>query len=484
MLLALWISYSIAAGPAAADEETINIAVPGIPTTTDPIQIDDVVTSSIFRGNVYEPLVRFGLDKPVIEPVLAKSWEVERAGEVWIFNLRSDVYFHDGTPLTAADVVSSFERIPAFRAEVIAVDRYRVKIVLPNKATGFVKRLPVIDFTVVKPEGDTFLGTGPYTLEEWNPAERVVLKAFGSYWGNPPAVRKAVFHCNQDAAESIRLMKEGLIDIRGTVPPSMIGELNRRDEIKISRLEGANISFVHINVNNPPLDSPEFRKGLNYLVRKEKIIRDMLYGYGIRCRGLFPPVLGGESEGEPVLDYDPEAGRRIIESYSGDSARVFRMIGLPFERPYCPEPDKAARLIAGYLRGAGLKIEYHKTESMQELLDYVSGEDYDLIIIGWIINSRNPENYLTEIFGLGDTESLFKVHWKNEEFERLVLSARKTVSIRKQWRYYGLAEEIFLRECPWILLAHTDKFFAYRDNLEGVHILPSGELRLNLISKR
>jgi ABC-type transport system substrate-binding protein len=477
-------AFLLTPGTAHGEAGVLNISVPGIPTTRDPIRMDDVVTSSIFRGNVYETLVRFGLENPVIEPVLATDWEVEQAGKVWIFNLRRDVTFHDGTPLTASDVIDSFGRIPGFNAEIVAEGDHRVKFILPRKATGFVKRLTVMDFVVVRYQGRDIFGTGPYTLAQWQPEQRVVLKAYHSYWGNNPDIPRVVFHCSMDATESVRMIRADSIDLRTPIPPSMVGDLSRASGIKISRLEGANISFVHINVNNPPLDSPEFRKALNYVIRKKKIIRDVLYGYGIECRGLFPPVLGGKKEGEPVLGYDPARGSRIIQNHLQDSSRVFKVIGLPFERPYCPEPDTAARLIGGYLRGAGLKLEYHKTESMKELLDYLARDDYDLIILGWIINSRSPENYLAEIFGLGDTKSLFKIHWRNENFERLVLSARKTVSIRKQWEYYSRAEEIFLEECPWILLAHTDKFGIYRDDLEDVYFLPSGELRLNLIKKK
>lgn len=484
LILYVSVFLSVQELPAENKNGILNIAVPGIPTTRDPVKVDDVVTSSILRGNVYEPLVRFGLENTVIEPVLARDWEVEKAGKVWIFNIRRDVRFHDGSMLTASDVANSMKRNPSLNAEVVAEGKSRVKFVLPQKATGFVKRLTVLKFAVAKEKGDGLIGTGPFILDKWDPRNKVVLKASNRYWGKEPDIRKVVFHCGLNTEESVRMIRADSVDIRTTVPPSMIEELKRIRGVEISQLEGANISFVHINVNNPPLDSPVFRRALNYIIDKKRIIRDVLYGYGIECRGLFPPVLGGRKEGEPVLGYNPEHGRKIIQDHMQSSDRVFKVIGLPFERPYCPEPDTAAELIVGYLRDAGLKIDYHKTDSMRELLDCLAGDDYDLVIVGWIINSRNPEDYLTEIFALDGSESLFRIHWINEEFERLVLGARKTVSIRKQWDYYARAEEVFMEQCPWILLAHTDKFALYRDELEGIHFLPSGELRLNLIRKR
>ncbi|MCD6380447.1 hypothetical protein J7M07_08410 [bacterium] len=464
--------------------KVLNIALPGSPVTTNPREVYDVVSVSVLQGNVYETLVRYNQEKLVIEPLLAESWEVREAGRVWVFQLRENVYFHDGTLLTSDDVVKSIRANPFFNGKVEKGGKFIVSFIFPERRTAFVKSLTKFDSAVTKVDKyGSFIGTGPFIMDKWNPPEEVRLKRFSSYWGKKADVERVEFYCNLDAEESFKKMKTGEVDICDVFPPSMLKMVEMDPDIALSTLKGANMSFVHININNPPLDNSEFRKALNLAVRKEKLIDDVLYGYGIGFKGLFPPVLGGKSTGPLRVGFDQSEASKIIKTFLDDNGRVFKMIGLPFARPYCPEPEVEARLIAGYLRDAGLKIEYVKTHTMEEYLKYLNGDNYDLVVCGWVMDAPNFDGYITQIFGLGGAKSIFGVHWENDEFEQLVISARKTVSLRKQWEYYNAAQEIFFREYPWIFIAFTDQFGIYRNNIKGIRFNTTGELRLNQIVK-
>ncbi|MBU8923328.1 MAG: hypothetical protein KOO63_16045 [Bacteroidales bacterium] len=464
----------------------INIALSGSPMTQDPKLIKDSLTLSVIHNTVFECLVRYGGEMNlVIEPALAVSWDIKSSGKIWEFTLRSGVRFHDGSVMTSADVVDSFRRDPIFTGEIEAVGDKKVRMVFEEKRSGFVKNITQVGSAIEKflPDG-TIVGTGPFRIVSWLQEESVDLEAFDEYWGGRPKLDGVHFQCAVPAESALDMMKSGETDVVDIVPPSLVQEFEHDPAIETSVMKGVNVSYVHLNINNPPLDSAEFRKALNMAIHTEKIIRDVHFNQAVICRDVLPPMIGGKDDGPPRIEYRPKAAKEVIARYLKDSDRVFRMIGLPFPRPYCPEPAAQARLIAGYLKGAGLKIEYQPAESMEEYMRYMDEQDFDLLISGWVIDSRNPDDFFTAIFGVGDVDPAFLGDWQNEEFESLVIQARQTVSLKRQWDLYRAASDLFFEDLPWILIAHTNQIGAHRKVIEGLQFDPTSEFRLHDVTKR
>ncbi|MBU8923327.1 MAG: hypothetical protein KOO63_16040 [Bacteroidales bacterium] len=464
----------------------INIALSGNPVTQDPKLVKDSLTLSVIHNTVFECLVRYGGERNLaIEPALAISWDIRDGGKTWIFTLRSGVRFHDGSLMTSTDVVESFKRDPNFTGKIDAVGADRVRMVFREKRAGYAKNISQVSSAVEKFLPDsTIVGTGPFRVSSWLQGESVELEAFDEYWGGRPKLDGVHFQCAVSAESALKMMKSGETDVVDIVPPSLVQEFERDPTIETSVMKGVNVSFVYLNLENPPLDSAEFRKALNMLIHTDKIIRDVHFDQAVSCRDVLPPVIGGKDDGPPRIQYRPKVAKEVIAGYLKDSDRVFRMIGLPFPRPYCPEPAAQARLIAGYLKGSGLKIEYQPAKSMQEYMQYMDNRDFDFMISGWVIDSRNPDDFFTALFGVGDVEPVFAVKWDNEEFESMIIQARQTVSVKRQWDLYRAASGLFFEDLPWILIAHTNQIGAYRKVVEGLKFEPTSEFRLHDVTKR
>jgi len=140
---------------------------------------------------VYQGLVDFDRDLK-IKPVLAESWSTSADGKTWTFKLRKGVKFHNGRPLTAADVKFSLDRIldpkTAARGKgslsiiesVQAVDPETVRVHLTRPSGAFLSRIAGTYQAILPPEavqGPAFkaIGTGPFQLTEWKTNERVEL---------------------------------------------------------------------------------------------------------------------------------------------------------------------------------------------------------------------------------------------------------------------------------------------------------------------
>ncbi|MCD6378995.1 hypothetical protein J7M07_00940, partial [bacterium] len=107
----------------------------------------------------------------------------------------------------------------------------------------------------------------------------------------------------------------------------------------------------------------------------------------------------------------------------------------------------------------------------------IANGSYDLLLSGWVIESNNPDDFYSQVIGVGSEKSVFGVSWENMKFDSMILEARKTVSLNKQYKLYTAAEKIFFDECPWIILAHPNKLCAYNKNIQGINVTPTAEMR-------
>lgn len=170
-----------------------------------------------FAMNVLEPLLRYD-KKASFAPVLAQRWDVPD-GKTWRFHLRKDVVFHDGSPLTASDVVFTFERIrrhPEFDiypylsglSSVKEIDPETVEIVSDRPAglLAVLSSVYILPRKLVEARGDKAffehpVGTGPYRFVEFQPRKRLVLEAFPRYRGGPPRIPRVAFVRSASSAD-------------------------------------------------------------------------------------------------------------------------------------------------------------------------------------------------------------------------------------------------------------------------------------------
>ena len=226
-------------------------------------------TSGIVHRATYDTLVTFpDADTKSIEPNLATSWTVSDDATVYTFTLRDDVTFANGDPLTAGDVVFSFNRLknvksnPSFLADPIAsieaVDEHTVEITLTEPRPSFLAELVNTAFSVsndeeVRAAGGTdaadaadsdtaqeFLdqnsvGTGPYILESWTPQEETVMVRNPNYWGDQPYFDRVVIVNIPEAATQKVALESGEIDIATDLTPDQVADMEGNPDISIFR---------------------------------------------------------------------------------------------------------------------------------------------------------------------------------------------------------------------------------------------------------
>lgn len=301
LVLALLLVFVIGAGALSAQDD--NVLVIGHAEFTDSLDPARAFSTTAFivHKATYQTLVTFPADSTeTIEPYLASSWEANDAGTEYTFNLRDDVTFSDGEPLTAADVVFSFNRLknitgnPSFLADTIAsveaVDDLTVKLTLTQPDPTILARLVNTSFSItnadaIRAEGgtdaadaatadtaETWLnsasaGSGPYVLESWEPQVETVLVRNPNYWGEAPYFERVVIVNQPEAATQAVALRTGEVDLALDLTPDQLGGLRDSEGVNIYQGPTSNLHFLTFNQNEEvggPLSNPLVQYAIRY----------------------------------------------------------------------------------------------------------------------------------------------------------------------------------------------------------------------------
>jgi peptide/nickel transport system substrate-binding protein len=253
-------------------------------------------TTGFINQVTYDTLVTFpDADASSIEPRLATEWSVSEDGLTYTFTLREGVTFADGSPLTAADVVYSYNRLknvqgtPSFLAaniaSVEAPDDSTVVITVSAIDPAFLANLAnsafgVTSAAIVSANGGTgdtsdtaeaylngtSAGTGPYVLEAWEPQVETVLARNANYWGDAPYFDRIIITNISEAATQKVALESGEIDIALDLTSDQIADLEGNTDLSIYRGAGNIVHFLLMN-NDPEIGGPMSNPTVQLAVR-------------------------------------------------------------------------------------------------------------------------------------------------------------------------------------------------------------------------
>src|SRR5947209_5691524 len=291
-------------------------------------------------AEIFETLVATAVDSTDIVPGLAESWTTSPDGLVWTFKLRKGVRFHDGTPLDAAAVKFTFDRVidpshphaksgkwsfvAGYLSSVKSVDApdpltVRLNLKYPTSSLPALLALPncaIVSPTAFAKDPAGFdsrpVGSGRYRFETWERGSRLVLKRNDDYWGSKGRPQTLVYRAIPDATTRVTELLTGGLDLILPIAPDFIEKLEKTPQVTVHKKTGLTVWYVGFNVDKKPFTDKRVRQAFNHAVNKEAIVRDILKGTGIAAVG---PLLPGTWAFEPNVRkyaYDPAAARRLL----------------------------------------------------------------------------------------------------------------------------------------------------------------------------
>jgi peptide/nickel transport system substrate-binding protein len=305
-------------------------------------------TSGMVNRVAYDTLVTFpDEDASSIEPLLASSWTISDDDLVYTFTLRDDVVFSNGDPLTAEDVVFSFNRLknvraqPSFLADPIAsleaLDDHTVAITLVDVRPSFLAELAntafsVTNAAVVRANGgtdgedaatadtaasylnQTSAGTGPYLLESWTPQDRTELVRNPNYWGEQPYFDRIIVVNIPEAATQRVALVSGNIDIATDLTPDQVVALEGNDDIDIFLGPGSWTHFLLMNRDpdiGGPMSDPLVARAVRYALDYEGY-RDLWAGSVTPGSNMWIGLAGAFGQ-DRAMSRDLEQARALME---------------------------------------------------------------------------------------------------------------------------------------------------------------------------
>lgn len=383
---------SLAAITAQA-QDAITIGMQLEPPNLDPTGGAAQAIDQVVYGNIFEGLTRYQSDGSV-KPLLAKSWEISDDGTEYTFMLQEGVTFHDGSPMTAADVKYSLDRARAEDStnaqkalfagitDVSVIDDATVKITLGAPNGNFITNMAWGDAVIVSEASAADaatnpVGTGPYKLGEWVQGDRVELVRNDAYWGDAPALAKGTFKFISDPTAAFAAVMAGDVDAFPDYPaPETLAQFDAdpRFQLIVGSTEGETI--LSTNNESEALSDIRVRKALAHAINRQEIIDGAMFGFGIPIGTHFPPHNVDYKDLTGQSAYDPELAKSLLaEAGYGDG------LTLSLKLPPPAYARRGGEIIASQLRNVGIETEIENLEWAQWLEQVFRGKDFDLTIV-------------------------------------------------------------------------------------------------------
>jgi peptide/nickel transport system substrate-binding protein len=323
--------------------------------TLDPGWFYEINPAAAMNLN-YEPLYTLPDSTEATEfaPLLAADFpEISEDGMTATIKLRDGVKFHSGNPMTADDVIFSWNRLKNIKwqasfmatdywTDVEKVDDLTIKITLtsPNAAlVPILSSLPlsVIDSVLLKEHGGTdaedadqtdtgkewidegnSVGTGPYKCTVWDIESEVVLEKNPDYWGEPAKLDRIIWRNIEGANQQLQAVQAGEADIAFTVDPDAVEGIKAEGVLQV--ISGPTLNHQYLALHTAedvggPLANKALRQAIGYAIDYDGIINDLLKGAAIQPATIAPePLLGTELVADKKYTLDLAKAQELYDS--------------------------------------------------------------------------------------------------------------------------------------------------------------------------
>lgn len=452
---------------AAADpgRDDLVISLEGEPPTLDVSTTASTFSVQVLMYNVLETMVRLNPETGEVLPGLAESWEVSDDGTVYTFTLRPGATFSTGEPVTASDVVFSYETMSAegsphaaaFAAmeSVEAIDDSTVQVTLTRRSNTWLqamaKRVGLIFSEAHYGEiAENPIGSGPFMVESWTRGDRITLVRNPEFDGEPATLASAEYTFITDEGAAINALLAGDVDV--------LSNLLARD--RASELESAGFGVygdptprVHglfFRVDQPLADDLLVRQAVSHAVDKQGLVDALGGGYGT-------PVGSWVSTGDPwyedfdLYPYDVEQAKALL-------AEAGYPDGIDLEMTVISENISGSQgeLVALMLAEAGINVDLQFVD-VAVFLDEVIGQGR---FVSGIVASVGSIDRFT------DGDGWF-TGWNSEEFNQLLADADAAETTEEQNDLMAQANQLLAEELPVVTMYNDVDLTVERAGLQG-----------------
>lgn len=483
---------------------------------SDPLSLDPALTFNAgdaeYIVELFSGLVKLDENLKVV-PDIAERWDVSPDGKVYTFHLRRNALFHDtDRPVTAEDFKYSLDRAAklgrtesivaeAFLGDIVGakdvtrgradsisgvrvVNSQTLEITIDAPKPYFLAKLTyptafVVDRQEVEANPQRWWrdpnGTGPYKMQRWDLGERIILEANEKFYGGAPSVKRVLYYLT--GGSSLTQFENCEIDVSGIGIDDIERVQSPRDPLNSQYVKGPtlSISYIGFNTNRAPFDDPKVRQAFAMALNREQLLRVVLKNMVPLANSIMMPGLPGYQQSAAVpefLQFNPQRAKQLLaESKYGSAAGLGKVTltigsvgGGATTGPYIDA------LLNMWKENLGVEVEPAQVELASYFADLDQGR-YQMRVDGWIMDYPDPEDLLDILFH--STSRYNQSRYKNPEYDAIIERARVEPNDQARLRLYQEAEQILLRDLPWIPLNFGMTHMVVAPHVKNFKALPT-----------
>jgi len=381
----------------------------------------DIYSRWITVPYICEPLLVYNYDTLEMEPWLAERYEISDDGLEITFYLRDDIYFSDGVPVTADDVLFTYQTaidpridaadVASLFVEVAGAERLSSRVIKFRMKRPYFKALEIVsfwDFGILPKHVYEYddpkefnsrvsdpVGSGPFLFEKWQTGRQVVLRRNENYWGPKPKLRKIVYKFITNATAAIQALRSHKVDI--VIPePDQFAELaddkQFNKEFMCLSYWNPGVPFYYIgwNQNRVFFSDKRVRRAMTLIVDRERIVSELLKGHGRVTSGPFFIEGNGNDPNIKPWPYDPARAEQLLTEagwIDSDGDGVRDKDGVPFRFEFMYSADSALyRRLAKFIKDEAARVGIEVVPAPFEwsvVISRVIDRDFDAMVMGW-----------------------------------------------------------------------------------------------------
>jgi peptide/nickel transport system substrate-binding protein len=460
---------------------------------SDIIGIDPHGASAGVDRNVYTAIYN-GLVAPDknlnLVPDLAESWTTPDP-KTYVFKLRPNIKFHDGTACDAAAIKKNFDWIldpanaSARRPEITDIEQVLVddpltlRISLNGPFAPFLSIISDRAGYIVSPTArDKFgkdyprnpVGTGPFQFVEWVKDDHATFKRFDGYFEpNAPLLDQIIYRPIPDLSVALTELKTGNVDFLYSIDPKDVPDI--KSTPNLAYLEGPGVGYqgLWVNTVKGPLANKALRQAVNLAVDREALLAAAYFGVGQIAQGPIPPSSWAYDASAPTVKRDLAAAKQRLAE--GGQPGGFKMVlkaqsGSPLQ-------EKISQLVQAQLADAGIQVEIQTVE-FGALLKVGEQGDFDAMSLGWS-GRIDPDGNIQPIFASNGTFNYGK--YSSQAVEEGISRERAASDQASRKQIFQQIQKTINDDAAYIFTYFAPTSFAATRSVQGFEVTPDGLMR-------
>lgn len=433
--------------------------------------------------------------------VAAEPWslasekpEISEDGKTYTIKLKTTAKWSDGQPVTADDVVFTFDAIrdPKVASPGISqfdkvdkiekVDDYTVRVTLKQVYAPFQYVIasaivPAHVLKDVKPEEllkhaygtdpTKTVTNGPWKWTEWKQNQNLTFEADPSYWGPKPHIQKVIFKIYADQNTEVQALLKGDVDLTQAIPVTQVEAVKQKSEINVVLEPGPLYEYVGFNFNADnfkdkfiPFSTPKSRQAIAYALNRQGMVDNVLKGTGKLMNAPFLPGSWADP-GDAVVNYgyDAEQAKKLLaeDGWVAGSDGILVKDGhrFAFELQYNAgnsRREQVAAVMQQNLKDVGIEMTPKAIDFSAWVEQNLTPGKYEAVLLSWSLNNPDPDGesiFSSKYFPPNGQNSGW---YKNEKLDQLWVDGYSTVDQNERKQIYAEVGKEISTDLPYVFM--------------------------------